>query len=209
MKCRILSVLLIAAILMNSALIPISAAAEVVPTVGNIAYGYLTDENGNAEVVEGRLINTVAPASIGGAAKRTYAFDLYETENILTAKGKDGALSSIVYLTIEYLETDEYPASYLLTAVSGHWEIKVSNVQIESATLNYGCSGTGREVHSALLSQTNTLPVQNYFSYNTGFDKYVCDFGFAANVGAYLDLHYLMGTTRRWTFTLNNYRLNY
>lgn len=210
MKYRMLSVLMIVVILMNSALLPISAAAEVAPNIGNVVYGCLTDENGNTEVVEGRLIDTVAPASIGETAKRIYAFTLYETENVLTAKGKDGAYTSDVYLTIEYLETNEYPASYLLTAVSGYWEITSPNIRIESASLIYACRGTARENHQAfVLSQYNTLSVQNYFSYNTGFDEYVCDFGITASVGAQLTLNYLMGTTRRWTFTLNNYRLIY
>ena len=96
------------------------------------------------------------------------------------------------------------PTEYLLTRVSGYWEISAQKVSVESAKLSYGCSGT---FPSPTTQSVTDISVNNYFDISTGFTDYVVP-DVLAVMGANLTVNYLMGTSRRWSFTLTNNLFN-
>lgn len=181
--------------------------------------GYLTDDEGNTQLVTGHLVETSTPKSSAlkqnalsvldskrsssdeNLKSATYAFSLYSTTNHSdTASGSDGALCSTVYLTINYNIINTHVAQYRLNSVSGHWKV-ASPARVASATLKYGC--TGLNIDKFGVTQTRTRSVSNYFSYNSGFTSYVADFN-GSVAGALLTVNYKMGTSRTWSFTIYN-----
>lgn len=160
--------------------------------------GYLVDESGNKFEVEGKLVNSVLRNN-DGVNSATYEFNLYSSNNTLTTNEADGSYSVRAYLTIEY-KTQNAPTEYLLTKVSGYWNILDSSVTVTNAKLSYGCTG---RFPDQIWTQTKTLNVSNNFSYNTGFSKYVTDDTWST-VGADLTLDLKMGTSRTWSFTIIN-----
>jgi len=103
-----------------------------------VIVGTLVSDDGSIEQVSGHLINTRAFSSINDKSdtlESTYAFDLYSrANNTLTTEEMDGSYSVRVYLTIEYT-TQNTPTEYLLTNVSGYWEILDSLVSVTDAEL--------------------------------------------------------------------------
>lgn len=180
---------------------------------------YLYDDAGNCEIVTGYLVkNSVSKSPNLNTLIRedflnnsqsysdldlysaTYAFSLLSTNNTLTATGSDGTLASTVYLTINYSKLyNSYPDYYLLTSVSGHWDIHDSLVRVTSSSLRYYCQGP-----APAYSQTATRSVSNYFNINTGFTEYVSSCGYGNMMGSELTVNYKMGTSRTWSFTLFN-----
>lgn len=128
---------------------------------------------------------------------------MLRAEGSTTESDHDGAYASTVYLTIHYSHKNT-PTEYLLTKVSGHWVISNSNVSVESARVSYGCSGLFPTPATQSVADRS---VSNYFSINTGFTKYVTS-ATNAVMGANLTVNYLMGTSRRWSFTLSNILFN-
>lgn len=53
-------------------------------------------------------------------------------------------------------------------------------------------------------SQDVTRSVTNHFNHATGFSTYVHADSMVSSVGAELTLFYLIGTSRTWSFTLQN-----
>lgn len=149
------------------------------------------------ETVEGRAI-TVAPRNVFGEINVTYAFDLATSpEYELTAHSANSGYASTVYLTIGYKYAEEWMC--LLTSVSGYWVISDPKASVESASVHYECTGLGQPA-----SQSQTRSVSNNFSINTGFSTYVFENDIYSTIGASLTVNYLIGTSRRWSFTLNN-----
>lgn len=153
--------------------------------------GYIVDDLGNTTTVTGKLVNTIAPYSANGEYAATYAYDVSMTS---TADSPDSGFSSHVYLTIYYkLRDGRY---YLLTRISGYWNIEDYRVTVTSSTLDYVCGAQGG---------VYGVNVSNNFSVATGFTNYTEDNGIYSSVGARLYLTYKMGTSRTWSFTLDNY----
>ena len=110
-----------------------------------------------------------------------------------TADSPDSGFSSHVYLTVYYkLRDGKY---FLLTKVSGYWDIEDYRVTVTSSTLDYKC-GAGSGVFG--------VNVSNHFTVATGFTQFTEDQGIYAQVSARLHLTYKMGTSRTWSFTLDN-----
>ena len=106
--------------------------------------GILRGDDCREYSIVGKLVS-VAPMSqvANNVSSATYRYDLPISphENIsMTLREHDGALASTVYLTIHYTHNNT-PTEYLLTRVSGYWEISDPSVSVDSATLSYGCSG--------------------------------------------------------------------
>lgn len=188
---------------------PISAAGsndnatELLP--GNV--GILTADDGTQLVIYGEVVSAIQPLSVDSGSSVTYRFDIPAASNIggsATVYDHDGGLSSTVYLTLDY-KTRNTPTEYLLTRVSGYWVISDPKASVESAAVSYGCNGTFPK--SVNYQSTFDVPVNNYFSIYTGFTQYVAGDS-CAIVGAYLTVNYLMGTARRWDFTLYNTLIN-
>lgn len=159
----------------------ISDTGESIPVIGNKVY-----ESNNS------ILNNMDENSA------TYMFELYSTRgsSSLTTNDTDGSISVRAYLTIKYVTKNE-PTEYLLTNVSGYWNILDDRVSVKNAELVYGCSG----VFPSPTTQTDTKTVNNYFNYNTGFTNYIIrDYGV---MGANLTLDLKMGT-RQWDFFLEN-----
>lgn len=170
------------------------------------ATGRITYEDGTYCNIIGTLVAISTPSRlINSDTEATYRFDLYDynvQNNSLEVSQGDGALCSTVYLTIHYSAKNE-PTEYRLNRVSGYWEIRDSRVSIESAYLSYGCSGFFPQ---PIVQNALDVPVTNNFNISTGFTNYVTSDG--GVMGANLTLNYLMGTTRRWSFTLQNLLFN-
>ena len=165
----------------------------------------LVCEDGREYDIVGELVstNTYRIATSGdNITQQTYR---YEIPASLTAGGdmtvheSDTGFASTVYLTIYWEKSGE---KYLLTSVAGHWEMHDDNVSVESTTLVYGCTG-GEATQTNYL---NPASVRNYFNVNTGFKTYISEW--AGVMGANWTLNYLMGTSRRWKFTITNNLFN-
>lgn len=125
------------------------------------------------------------------------------TNGSTTVDSADGGNASRVYLTIGY-SMQNTPTEYKLTSVSGRWTLEDSRVSVTSASLTYGCSG----LFPVTVTQTGSREhVSNPFSISTGFKSYVVG-SYCGVMGAHLTLTYLMGSSRTWTFTLDNTLFN-
>lgn len=169
--------------------------------------GVLTTDDGTRYLVEGVPVNVAKTTKINDSTFVTYRYDiptLYSAGGSTEVHAPDDGYSSTVYLTIQY-NTRNTPTEYLLTRVSGYWEIADPRVSVESASVSYGCSGAfpSLTAHQSVLN----VPVTNNFGIDTGFTDYVAS-GSVATVGANLTVNYLMGTSRRWSFTLENNIVN-
>lgn len=178
--------------------------ALTVPDDGII--GYLTDDNGNTIEVKGFIVETAMVNFLDADLSVTYGFNLAVPTSTngsgeYTESSPDTAMESTVYLTIYYkTQNPSTGTTYLLTSVSGYWEIdRPNSVSVESASVRYGCSDIG-------TTQSRTRAVGNNFSFSTGFSNYVSRIG--GVMGARLTVNYLMGTSRRWSFTLTNNLFN-
>ena len=158
--------------------------------------------------MQGVLTDSVATNSEDGVASLTYEFDVpmvqaAPTNGSTTVDSADGGNASRVYLTIGY-SMQNTPTEYKLTSVSGRWTLEDSRVSVTSASLTYGCSG----LFPVTVTQTGSREhVSNPFSISTGFKSYVVG-AYCGVMGAHLTLTYLMGSSRTWTFTLDNTLFN-
>ena len=166
-----------------------------------VSTGTLVADDGTQYVIEGEPV-VVAAAENSADKAVTYRYDVPvpKAGGSTTVHDNDGALASTVYLTISY-NTRNTPTEYLLTGVSGYWTISDSRVSVKSAYASYGCSG--RFPQYTVQSKTN-VSVKNHFSLKTGFKDYVIGDTLAV-MGASLKVNYIMGSTRTWSFTLNNH----
>lgn len=184
-------------------LIPMQATAAN-PDMPSRIEAYLIADSGEVMSVIGQKVDlsqeiSELSASSSSEESSTYVFSLYSNPSYtLTANEMDGSLSVRVYLTIKYT-TRNSPAEYLLTNVSGSWEILDSRVSITKAELEYGCTG----FYPSYAEQSGSKEVSNNFSYDTGFTKYIIPEG--GVLGSYLTLDLLMGQTRQWDFVIKNY----
>lgn len=176
--------------LVGSAIIPARAEEPVHATLPEVMTGYVVDNQGNTTEVIGELVNTVVPYSANGEYAATYAYDVSMTS---TADSPDSGFSSHVYLTVYYKLRNGQ--NYLLTKVSGYWDIEDYRVTVTKSTLDYVCGANGG---------VTGVSVSNHFTVTTGFTNFTEDNGTYAQVAARLHLTYKMGTSRTWSFTLNN-----
>lgn len=169
-------------------------------------YGILTSDEGEAIIIEGKLCNSNNQLGMNANAL-TYEFAVpalaSPTNGSTTIDAPDSAYVSRVYLTISYSMRNT-PTEYKLTRVSGRWTIEDPRVSVTSSSLTYGCSG----LFPSVVTQTGSREhLSNPFSINTGFTSYVVG-DYCAVMGAHLTLTYLMGTSRTWTFTIDNMLFN-
>lgn len=203
MKKKLVALLLV--LTMVVCILPMSAFADnmEVGTIPNLT-GVLTTDDGTTYFIKGEFVDTPQAYSNNESSSTTIKYELPAAtpqSGSNTVSGNDGGLSSTVYLTISYkVKSDEN--EYLLTGVSGYWVITDSKASVESATLNYGCTGGG------VTQAVNDLSVSNWFNISTGFQNYVPAYGIFSVMGANLTVNYLMGTARRWSFTLPNLLFN-
>lgn len=168
---------------------------------------YLESDTGEIYEVTGHLANkrSISPCNAisESDSSATYEFILYSSQDYtLSTNGTDGSISVRAYLTIEYRTMSNGASTeYLLTKVSGSWSILDPRTSVTSAYLNYGC--TGFSSSNVAVTQDNHCYVNNNFSINTGYTKYVIDSGYA-DVGCNLKLNLQIATTRIWSFTLYN-----
>ena len=128
----------------------------------------------------------------------TYEFTLYgNPEYVLSGNQTDGSESIKVYLNIHYkTQPNGKNSEYLLTRVTGNWEMLDSRVSVTNASVSYGCSDTGH-------SQNGEKAVGNNFSVDTGFNGYILP-EMGGICGASLTTNLKMGSTRTWTFVMKN-----
>lgn len=170
--------------------VSVSAAEVAESPVPDTMVGYAIDEDGNRYEIIGELVNTTMPRTSDGVHSATYAYDIQDYNEIYHS---DDGYSSTVYLTVYYTIRDNF--HYLLTAVSGHWVIHDYRVSVIDSKVTYA-SGVYHRVANA--------PVSNNFYINTGFTNFTEDNGSYSTVGATIYLTYLMGSSRTWTYELQN-----
>lgn len=205
---RVVSCLLALVMTLIMPLTVFAADGEILSDVPATMQGVLTSDDGIKIFVEGKLCDSVATNSEDGVASLTYEFDVpmvqaAPTNGSTTVDSADGGNASRVYLTIGY-SMQNTPTEYKLTSVSGRWTLEDSRVSVTSASLTYGCSG----LFPVTVTQTGSREhVSNPFSISTGFKSYVVG-AYCGVMGAHLTLTYLMGSSRTWTFTLDNTLFN-
>lgn len=181
----------------------------------------LTGDQGNTEYVIGHLINVESGNVVShnqpnvtnedSDISATYLFNVYSNGETMSAQtlsttitesGIDPGYCSEVYLTIKCNHTGDIPDEYLLKNVSGYWRISDPKASVKSAKLQYSCRNLA--ISGSVNQVVYNKSVSNNFSVNTGFSVYVPKGEFGSMIGASLNLTYLMGTARTWTFTLQN-----
>lgn len=207
MRKRIVALFLV--LTMAVCLMPVSAFADNAKrdyqnNLPNMT-GVLVGDDGSRYIIEGTVVS-IERFLISDTNSATIKYELpaaIMNRTSITEDGIDGGIASVVYLTITY-SSKNTPKEYLLTNVSGYWDITDSKTTVESAYLSYGCSGMFPNPTSQAV---NDLPVTNDFDEDTGFTNYVTSDIYAV-MGANLTLNYLMGASRRWSFTLTNNLFN-
>ena len=170
--------------------LPAYALENNIQALPETMIGYATDSNRQVHEITGYLVETQTPFTFNGTYSATYAYDVSMTS---TADAPDSGFASHVYLTVYYKVRDgQY---YLLTRVSGYWEIQDYNVIVTNAQVEYVCGPYGG---------CDPINVSNNFNLYTGYTDYTEDDGSMSQVKAKLTLTYQMGSSRTWTFTLNN-----
>lgn len=204
-KKKLVSVLL-AMVMVLGLSVPAFAAEEVCETTPTM-YGILVSDDGEVYEIAGILVeNECATYSLNSQDEfsATYQFDVPSRaiqNGTSTIDGPDSSSESTIWLTIKW-KTNTSDHTYLLTGVSGHWTIfDDTRVSVTSTNLVYGCS-------NPIYTQTNYpgVAVSNSFDVSTGFTHYILEAG--GVMGANLTLNYLMGTSRRWSFTMTNNLFN-
>lgn len=174
-----------------------SFAAEPI-NVPKTMSGYLTDDEGNVEIATGHLVDVPKTCADSDNVSATYAFDLYRSGKSITVDDTSAGAST-VYLTINLSSTSYNGMTlYCLDSVEGYWTISDSSVSVKSTYLTYGCSA----IFPKPKNQTGSRSVGNDFYVSTGFNSYAEPYMGA--IGATWKLTYQMGSTRTWTFTLQN-----
>ncbi|XCB30316.1 hypothetical protein RQN30_02480 [Arcanobacterium hippocoleae] len=182
--------------------INVSATEHLISSAPQKLEAVLVSDTGETFNVTGEKINTLTTLYNANLydedESATYKFTLYSNQsNSLTASEYDGSRSVEAFLTINY-KTQKTPTEYLLTSVSGHWNILDQRVSVTNAELTYGCSGAT----PFPTTQIKTRNVSNNFYYSTGFSNYVTQI--YGNMGANLNLDLQMGSARRWNLHVSN-----
>lgn len=106
---------------------------------------YLVDESGEEIMITERLVNSsdVTPFNLlNDEENLTYVFSLYSNgDYTLTSQETDSTVSVEVYLTIQYT-TCNNPTEYLLTKVSGYWDILDPSVMVSNVRLDLKMGAT-------------------------------------------------------------------
>ena len=203
MKKKFLSLLLALAMCLSLSVPAQAAATDTKPnTLNPNVAGVLTTEDGSQLLIEGALVSTLVKRNGDCEATYQYSIPAAFTRGSGTSSMDeiDSGYASHVYLTLHYNHRNNQ-TEYLLTRVSGYWVILDSSATVESAFLTYACNcgNIGQYVWDRSVS--------NNFNIATGFTTYVENYG-SGNLGAQLTLNYLIGNSRRWSFTLNNTLFN-
>jgi hypothetical protein len=169
-------------------------------------FATVTDDKGNVfllPVTPVDLNQTNALSSTSDEIFITYRCaipaSIMATGGSQTEYGNDGAYASTVYLTLHYLHNNASPVEYLLKKVTGHWNVTSQSVNVTSSTLDYACHAPNVAPNTAVYNYA----VSNNFTKYTGYTYYAPATTFAA-IGATLNLEYSMGSSRTWTFSLQN-----
>lgn len=155
----------------------------------------ISDEDGNIYDID---MFEYAPAATVSGDTHTKTF-VYSTEaeyitprasSTQTNAGWDSSVSVYGYLTITYNTSQ---SQYLLTGVSGGWDIADSYVTITDRYVAYTCQ------YFANLSQTAyRYPSSNTFSYQTNFSGYIPNDGTTSALGALSIADLAHGVNSRW-----------
>ena len=172
-------------------------AASITPTDSSPAMvGYMTNEEGISIKIHGELLEAQAVHNQDDTYSATYLYRTPIVSGSNTTDSPDSGYSSHVYLTIKYKVKDS--RHFLLTSISGYREIQDSRVSVTKSKIDY---------ISGVKQFKNDIKASNHFNKTTGFTEYTEDDGTFSDVGAELKLKYLMGDSRTWSFSLNNFVL--
>ena len=127
----------------------------------------------------------------------------YTNGNTQTNGGWDSTYSVYGSVTVTYNtrpHDNSVAEEYLLTKVSGSWEIKDRSVSISDRFVAYTCQGVGEQ--SQITQKT---PTSNSFSYSTGYKNYVTDDTISTIVGAHSEVTLKRGIydTHPWSLVVN------
>lgn len=140
-----------------------------------------------------------------------YALDSQTLEHIERAThsneatDEDPTLSVRAYLTLKYKKESGFGSgdNYLLTGVSGHWEILDKTVGVTSAKLGYQIIGYSAYEEKRVYEVVTDISVSNNFSKSTGLTDYIVDDGFSTCMAS-LILNMKMGNSRTWSWKFDN-----
>ena len=150
------------------------------------------------------------------STRETYVFavpeEIISNDSLEDSIASSGSGSSSQYDTsysvygyITYYYSTKYAhgcTGYLLTSVTGGWQIVDSSVSITNREVTYACYGitltdTGFGVNN---SQYQTkYPTTNSFSYNSGFSEYVYKDGSVSTLGTSSEATLRHGGSSEWT----------
>lgn len=187
----------------------VSADNSIAP---NTMTGYLVSSDGCTVPIIGTRVDSSSFQNLlrNGEKSSTYEYNVLSSQlGNRSAEGTDGALAAKAYLTISWKENSAIPTEYLLTEVSRYWEILDSSVYYTSADLTFGCNGP--YPFPPVTNQVKTYTdISNYFSYDTGFTRFIAGENSAAVMGANLTVHLASGNgSRSWDlFLINNLNIS-
>lgn len=163
-------------------------------------------EDGNEYSVD---VFEYTPSTISNNLRqiRTFVFST-EPEYVTSRAGNtqsntawDDSISVYGYITVAYNSRpagiDGRNTEYLLTNVSGGWEISDHSVSLSNRRVAYTCQ------YIMDISQiTSQKPTSNTFSYNTGYSVYVPDDGVSSVLGANSSVDLAHGTSSKWSLSV-------
>jgi len=195
--CTFLSVCIIFSSSVYSYASEIESFESISPSV---CTGILTSSNGEEYIIYGTKVDN-EQRSISNNSSITYRYDLPASimaTGTSSVNSPDSGYVSTVYLTVNYTHRNNQ-SEYLLTSISGSWVISDYQASVQSAYLNAGCNCDLPLVSNQRIEDR---AVSNNFYINTNFSTYIAqDYGI---MGAYLTLNYIIGSSRTWSFTLDN-----
>jgi len=103
------------------------------------------------------------------------------------------------YCTIYYEQSSSDSNRYLLTKVTGGWDVDDSSIRVTDREVDYACKGWAPGGYENSQEADISSPGMT-FSENTGFDNYVTDDIIACNTRCTLK----RGTSSTWTLSIKN-----
>lgn len=190
MKRTISVVLLISLVFaIFSSSLAVNRVNELFP---EIKVGHIYDSEGNKIQTVGHLVNISSLDLNNSEIAVTYEYVL-RAPNVTVEQPDDG-YSGTVYLTNHYSVSG---SKYLLTEVSGYWEMHDVNARVISAYVDYYNDAINTSF------QRGSADVSNYFSVSTGFTEYGYNTD-AFTIGSVLYLTIRIGTSRTYTSDTEN-----
>ncbi|MBN2794481.1 MAG: hypothetical protein JXR88_03675 [Clostridia bacterium] len=127
------------------------------------------------------------------------AYQSRSSSGTITESDWDATKGVKAYCTIYYTQNSSADDRYLLTKVTGGWNVEDSSIRISNREVDYACKGWAPGGYNNSQEGEISSPGLT-FSKNTGFSTYVTDDIIACNTRCTLK----RGTSSTWSLSITN-----